>query len=173
MALHDTALDDDLYDEEDSQKDKFLTFQLQREDYAIETRYVVEIVPIMNITHVPDMPDFVRGVINLRGQVIPVMDVRARFRMALREYDERTCVIVVNINDTHVGLIVDRVSEVTDIPEDCIFPPPKISKDTAARYILGMGKVGEDVKILLDVSKLLFQEELEQLNETENQLSES
>jgi purine-binding chemotaxis protein CheW len=162
--------DDDLYDEddEDTQKGMFLIFHLGAEDYGIEIRYVIDIVGMQRITDVPDMPDFVRGVINLRGQVIPVLDVRTRFHMDTREYDDRTCIIVVKINETSIGLIVDTVSEVQDIKEDQISPPPKISSVTSSRYILGMGKVGEEVKILLDISTLLFEEEIDKLQEVES-----
>jgi purine-binding chemotaxis protein CheW len=150
-------------DNEDTQKDKYLTFHLAGEDYGIEIRFVIEIIGIQKITDVPDMPDFIRGVINLRGKVIPVMDVRARFRMQAREYDDRTCIIVVNIDGTEVGLVVDEVSEVADIPAKNVEPPPRTGKSTGSRYIQGMGKIGDDVKILLDVQKLLFDEEMNRL----------
>lgn len=148
---------------EDTQKDKYLTFHLAGEDYGIEIKFVIEIIGIQNITDVPDMPNFIRGVINLRGKVIPVMDVRARFSIADREYDDRTCIIVVNIEGTEVGLVVDEVSEVADIPEKNVEPPPRTGKSTGSRYIQGMGKIGEEVKILLDVQKLLFDEEMQRL----------
>ena len=156
---------DDEYDEddEDTQKDKFLTFCVGSEVYGIEICHVIEIIGVQKITEVPDMPDFVRGVINLRGQVIPVMDVRLRFSMEKREYDERTCFVVVNIKEVQVGFIVDTVSEVVDIKEDAISPPPKIAKGESTRYIKGMGKIDEQVKILLDVESLLFDEKLAQL----------
>ncbi|MEZ4525990.1 MAG: chemotaxis protein CheW [Desulfobacterales bacterium] len=154
--------DDDLYedeDDEDTMKDKYLTFRLGKEVYGIEICHVIEIVGIQKITEVPDMPDYVRGVINLRGQVIPVMDVRTRFRMAQEEYNERTCVIVARIGDTDIGLVVDRVEEVADIPGENLSPAPKVGKGTKNRYIKGLGKIGEEVKIILDVSRLLFDEE--------------
>ena len=96
-----TAIDE--IEEEDTQKDKYLTFHLAGEDYGIEIRYVIEIIGIQKITEVPDMPAFIRGVINLRGKVIPVMDVRARFNIEDRAYDDRTCIIVVNLDETEVG----------------------------------------------------------------------
>ncbi len=150
-------------EEEDSQKDKYLTFHIANEDYGIEIAYVTEIVGIQTITEVPDMPNFVKGVINLRGQVIPVIDVRIRFGLQPRAYDDRTCVIVVNINNTSIGLLVDTVNEVLDIPPAQISPPPAIHSGSGGRYIQGMGKVGDTVKILLDVNKLLYDQELEQL----------
>lgn len=155
--------DETMLDNEDTQKDKYLTFHLAGEDYGIEIRYVIEIIGIQNITDVPDMPAFIRGVINLRGKVIPVMDVRARFDLPDREYDDRTCIIVVNIDDTEVGLVVDEVSEVADIPVANVEPAPKTGKSSGGEYIQGMGKIGKAVKILLDVHKLLFSEEMKAL----------
>lgn len=155
-------------DNEDTQKGKYLTFHLAGEDYGIEIRFVIEIIGIQKITDVPDMPDFIRGVINLRGKVIPVMDVRARFCMQVREYDDRTCIIVVNIDGTEVGLVVDEVSEVADIPAKNVEPPPRTGKSTGSRYIQGMGKIGDEIKILLDVQKLLFDEEMNRLMKRAN-----
>ncbi len=159
------ALDDINFDEEneDTLQGKFLTFRLAREDYGIEIRYVTEIIGIQRITEVPDMPDYVKGVINLRGKVIPVMDVRTRFRLPARDYDDRTCIIVVNIEDKSVGLVVDKVNEVANITDEQIEPAPRSSK-AGGRYIQGMGKIGEEVKILLDVNRLLYDEELQQIS---------
>ena len=120
---------------EDTQKDKYLTFHLAGEDYGIEIQYVIEIIGILNITDVPDMPAFIRGVINLRGKVVPIMDVRARFDMEARDYDDRTCIIVVNIDGTEVGLVVDEVSEVMDIPEANVEPAPRTSKNNEDSFI--------------------------------------
>ena len=157
--------EDEFYDDddEDTQKDRYLTFQLGQEVYGIDIRSVTEIIGFQKITPVPDMPDHIRGVINLRGQVIPVLDVRLRFRMELREYQERTCIIVVKITNISVGLIVDMVHEVADIPEEHISPPPRVAGGKTGRYIRGMGKVGDDVKILLDVNKLLYDEDIDLL----------
>lgn len=153
-------------DDEDTQKDKYLTFHLAGEDYGIEIQYVIEIIGIQNITDVPDMPAFIRGVINLRGKVVPIMDVRARFGIEDRAYDDRTCIIVVNIETTEVGLVVDEVSEVADIPESNVEPAPRTSKNSEDSYIQGMGRINNDVKILLDVHKLLFSGEMQELAES-------
>ena len=159
---------------EDTQKDKFLTFRIANEDYGIEIRYVTEIIGIQRITEIPSMPVFIKGVINLRGKVIPVMDIRSRFGLEEREYDDRTCIIVVNINNTSVGLVVDTVNEVADIPENDIEPAPNIKKDSNSDFIHGLGKVGNDVKILLNVNELLFDEELESLeSEAQSQSSKN
>ncbi len=157
-------MDDDLYDDEDTQKDKYLTFHIGTEDYGISIAYVTEIIGIQSITEIPEMPDFIKGVINLRGKVIPVMDVRTRFKLPPREYDERTCIIVVEIDDTSVGMVVDTVNEVADIPEDQVEPPPK-SKRKGGSFIQGLGKIDKEVKILLDINKILYDEELESITE--------
>jgi len=157
------GMDDDLYDDEDTMKDKYLTFHLAGEDYGIEIAFVTEIIGIQKVTEVPDMPDFVRGVINLRGKVIPVMDVRTRFKLPSRDYDERTCIVVVNIADNAIGLVVDEVREVADIPEDQVEPPPRTTKGASSRFIKGMGKMDDEVKIILNVEQLLFEEEMAQI----------
>lgn len=164
-ALHLTD-DDHLDENEDTLSNRYLTFHLGSEDYGVEIRYVTEIVGVQKITEVPDMPEFMRGVINLRGQVIPVIDVRLRFKMPPRDYDERTCVIVVNVDGGIFGLIVDTVQEVREILPENVSPPPRLARSEKSRYILGMGKVGEDVKILLDVGRLLREEELAALEES-------
>ena len=169
MAEQHVRLDEDfdqVENEEDTQEGKYLTFRIGKEEYGIEIRYVTEIIGIQKITDLPDTPDFVKGVINLRGKVIPVIDVRLRFSLEERDYDERTCIIVVNINGTSVGLIVDSVSEVLDIPAGDIELPPKVNKGAGSRYIQGLGKVGESVKILLNIHRLLFEDEMEQIVES-------
>lgn len=145
---------------EDSLKDMYLTFRLGNEDYGIEIRYVLEIVGMQRITEVPDMPGFLKGVVNLRGQVIPVLDMRIRFNMMSRDYDERTCIIVVSIDAVQVGLVVDTINEVCHIAEGQVSPPPNTAGASSAQYIHGMGKVGDNVVILLDGRKILFEHEL-------------
>lgn len=146
-------------EDEDTQKDRYLTFHLGREDYGIEIQYVIEIIVMHKITEVPDTPRYIKGVINLRGSVIPVMDVREKFGLESRDYDERTCIVVVNYNEVIVGLIVDTVSEVLDIPENLIDPPPRAHSDKKNNYLKGMGKIGDQVKILLNIQKILHLEE--------------
>ena len=145
---------------EDTLKDMYLSFRLGDEDYCLEIRHVTEIVGIQKVTEVPDMPHYVKGVVNLRGQVIPVIDMRLRFNMPGREYDERTCIVVINLNGSQVGLVVDTVNEVRSIDEVNVSPPPKSGGAPSAQYIRGLGKVGESVKIILDANKLLFEEEM-------------
>ena len=114
------------------------------------------------MTEVPEIPDYIRGIINLRGKIIPVMDVRLRFKKPYKEYNDRTCVIVIDINDISTGLIVDSVSEVLSIPESDIVPPPDVNK-VSNRYIKGIGKVGNDVMLILNSDKLLNEDVIEDL----------
>jgi purine-binding chemotaxis protein CheW len=150
--------------EEDTQKGRYLTFSLGRETYGIEIKYVTEIIGLQVITEIPELPEYVRGIINLRGKIIPVMDVRLRFKKEPMEYNDRTCVIVVDINEISIGLIVDKVAEVLTIPEADIVAPPQMNKGFNNRYIKNIGKVGDDVKLLLDCEKLLSEDEMEDLS---------
>jgi len=151
--------------EEDALKDKYLTFTLDRESYGIEVRHVTEIIGIQPITTIPELPEYVKGIINLRGKIVPVMDVRLRFKKEPKEYNDRTCVIVVDISNVSIGLIVDSVSEVLTIPEEDAIEPPQTNRSFSNRYIKKIGKVGKDVKLLLDCDKLLTNDELEGINE--------
>ena len=151
--------------EEDTQSGRFLTFSLDKESYGIEIRYVTEIIGIQAITEIPELPEYIKGIINLRGKIIPVMDVRLRFKKEPREYNDRTCVIVIDIRDISIGLIVDAVSEVLTIPEEGIVEPPKMNRGLNNRYIKSIGKVGNDVKLLLDCEKLLTEDEMEDISE--------
>jgi purine-binding chemotaxis protein CheW len=151
-----------LQDQEDTQKGKFLTFPLGKETYGIEIRYITEIIGIQPITEIPELPVYIRGLINLRGKIIPVMDARLRFKKPLLEYNDRTCVIVIEMKDISIGLIVDSVSEVMTIDDQNIIPPPNIQKINN-RYINGIGKTGKSIKLLLDCDKLLNEEEMEKL----------
>ncbi len=153
-------------EEEDTQEGRFLTFSLGSESYGIEIRYVTEIIGIQPITEIPELPDYIRGIINLRGKIIPVMDVRLRFKKEPKEYNDRTCVIVVDIRDVSVGLIVDSVSEVLTIAEQDIVEPPQINRGSSNRYIKNIGKVGNDVKLLLDCDKLLSENEMEVISQS-------
>lgn len=143
-----------LQEAEETQKDLFLTFRLGDEDYGMEIFHVIEIVGIQKITEVPDMPGYIKGVINLRGSVIPVMDVRLKFGMSERQYDDRTCLIVVRVEETNTALVVDRVNEVSEIPSNQIEPPPRAGNG-GGNFISGMGKLGDSVKILLNMAEFL------------------
>lgn len=160
-------LDFSMLEEEDTQKDKFLTFTLGKESYGIGIRHVTEIIGIQPTTEVPELPEYIRGIINLRGKIIPVMDVRLRFKKEFRDYNDRTCIIVIETKDVPVGLIVDSVSEVLSIPETEIVDPPNLGK-TSNRYIKGIGKIDDEVKLILDCDKLLTEDELNSINGTVN-----
>jgi purine-binding chemotaxis protein CheW len=161
MAQHDAFDDmDDLELDEDTQKDRYLTFRIAAEDYGIEIRHVTEIIGVQKITEVPDTPAYLMGVINLRGKIIPVVDVRIRFSMPEKEYGDRTCTIVVDVAGTAIGLIVDEVLEVVNIPAEHVSDPPKTTKGSHGRFLQGMGKIGDTVKILLDIERLLNDAEL-------------
>ncbi len=157
------AMDGDDEDE-DTQKDKYLTFRIGEEDYGIEISYVTEIVGMHHISEVPEMPGFVKGVMNLRGQIIPVMDIRLRFSMDERSYDDRTCVVVVRMGETSIGLVVDTVKEVLNIPSELVTEPPRVASAKSARYIKGIGRLENEVKILIDVNMLLHDEERDVLS---------
>lgn len=150
--------------EEDTQKDKYLTFVIGKEVYGIEIKYVTEIIGIQSITEVPELPDYVRGIINLRGKIIPVLDVRLRFKREFKEYNDRTCIIVVDIKDLSVGLIVDSVAEVISISENNVVDPPDANTGFNNKYIKGIGKVEDEVKLLLDCHKLLNDDECDNLS---------
>ncbi len=135
---------------------KFLTFKIGHEQYGLGIEYVIEIIEMIKITPMPEAEPYMKGVINLRGKVIPVMDIRLRFGMDERKADPRTCIIVVKVDDLEIGLIVDTVSEVVDIPQEHIEDPPKLQKQKEQRFVMGMGKIDDDVHILLDLQILVF-----------------
>lgn len=151
--------------EEDTQKGRFLTFALGNEIYGIEIKHVTEIIGIQAITELPELPEYIMGIINLRGKIIPVMDVRLRFKKEFREYNDRTCIIVIDIAEVSIGLIVDSVSEVLSIDEQDIVEPPRLNNGQQNRYIKNIGKVDNEVKLLLDCEKLLTENEIEELHE--------
>ncbi len=144
---------------------KFLTFQLADEEYGVEILKVREINGVMDITAVPQMPLYMKGVINLRGKVIPVVDLRLKFGLPEIERTEQTCIIVVDVG-REIGIIVDTVSEVLDIVGENIEPAPEMGGAVKTDFILGMGKVGDAVKILLDIDKVLTCEELDLISST-------
>lgn len=133
---------------------KYLTFVLAGEEYGLEILKVREIIGIMGITKLPRTPDYVKGVINLRGKVIPVVDLRLKFGLEERVYDKETCIIVVDIGCVEMGIIVDKVSEVMDIAAEHIEDSPRFGANVSTEFILGMGKMNEKVTILLDISKI-------------------
>lgn len=142
-------------DDQDVIDQMYLTFSVGKEDYGVPISVVTEIVGMQRIMGIPDVPSFIKGVINLRGKVIPVMDVRLRFGMQEREYDERTVVIVLEVGNELIGLIVDRVSEVLEIPDGNIDRTTSINGSEKRSAVSGLGRVDERVAILLDVGTLV------------------
>ena len=148
--------------ERDAQKGMYMTFKSGNEYFGLKIQYVSEIIQFQTITAIPETEDYIKGLINLRGKVIPVIDVRLRFKQRPFEYNDRTCIIVINVKSMLVGLIVEKIAEVVDIKEDNILPPPTIGRTDKVqnKYVYGIGKVGNSVKLLLDPDKLLNDEDL-------------
>lgn len=149
---------------QDTMHGMYLTFDLAGEGYGLEIRYVTEIIGIQNVGNVPDMPAYVIGVLNLRGKVIPIIDMRLRFNLPSREYDERTCIVVIKINENPVGLVVDQVREVVDIADTDIEPPPAVGGDGCGNFIKGLGKMEGEVKILLNIEAMITDDGLDTAN---------
>lgn len=139
---------------------KYLTFVLGKEEYGLEILRVREINGLMDITNVPKMPSFVRGVMNLRGKVIPVVDLRVKFGMTKTEDTQETCIIVVDLDDVYMGVVVDKVSEVLDIAESEIEAAPSFGTNVDTGFILGIGKAKGKVVILLDIRQVLTAEDI-------------
>ncbi len=151
--------------DEEVLENKYLMCKLGNEVYGINIQHVTDIIELQKITEVPDMPDYVKGVINLRGQVIPVIDLRLRFRMEAREYDDRTVITVVQMKKNSIGFIIDTATEVQEIPAKNIDPPPKFQGENAKeKFIQGLGKIDTEVIILLDMEKLVGEAELEAIS---------
>ena len=149
---------------------KYLTFTMAEEEYGIGILKIKEIIGMMPITTVPQTPEFVKGVINLRGKVIPVIDLRLRFGMGEIDYTERTCIIVVEIasqaGTVQIGIVVDSVSEVLNVKGDDIADTPTFGTKLDTEYILGMAKMEGGVKILLDIDKVLSADEVGMLDQS-------
>lgn len=152
---------------ENAQKDKYVTFKSGAEYFGLKIEYVNEIIVIQEITKIPESEDYVKGLINLRGKIIPVIDVRLRFKQEPFEYDDRTCIIVINVKGVVVGLIVEKIAEVVEITEDNILPSPSFGKGDRSqnKYVYAIGKVGDAVKLLLDPDRLLNDEDLSALEQ--------
>ncbi|PIQ27155.1 chemotaxis protein CheW [bacterium (Candidatus Blackallbacteria) CG17_big_fil_post_rev_8_21_14_2_50_48_46] len=147
----------DLYEDDDINiDDTYLTFSIDLEEYAICVSYVTEIVRMQKIIEMPDVPAYIKGVINLRGKIVPVMDIRKRFNLPSLEYSDRTVIIVLEIEGVLTGIAVDRVNDVTELPAQAIEPPPHFARESETHSLIkGMGKSGEHVYILLDIEPML------------------
>ena len=144
---------------EETMKGRYLTFQVGKETFGIEIKYVIEIVGLQSLTQMPEMPEYIKGIMNLRGKVIPAMDVRQRFKLPAREYDDRTCIIVIDFGGMSVGLIIDSVSDVLSISGDQIMEKPEISGRGGCGYVNSVGMVDDQVIMLIDCEKLLNRDE--------------
>lgn len=145
---------------------KYLTFVLDDRRYAFSIKNVIEIIGIQDITPVPESPSYMKGIINLRGRIIPLIDMRLRFKKEEIPYNKRTSIIIVRIADVDIGFIVDRVEEVVDISADEISPPPVVTMDSASRYVMAIGKIKGDIILLLDQEKLFSRDELKTISES-------
>lgn len=151
---------------EDTQRGRYLTFALGGEKYGIDIKYITEIIGMQPITTLPEAPVYTKGIINLRGKIIPVIDSRLKFRKEPKEYTDRTCIIVIDIRDTQVGLIVDDVADVLMIDDENIAPPPDHRAGIQNRYLAGIGKAGNNVILLLSCERIFLEEELESIKES-------
>jgi purine-binding chemotaxis protein CheW len=138
---------------------QLVTFRIGEEEFGVNILQVQEIIRMLDITKVPKAPDFVEGVINLRGKVIPIIDLRKRFGLPARERDKMSRIIVVEIGTTVVGFIVDAVSEVLRLPASTVEPPPPVVAGLDAEYISGVGKLDDRLLIMLDMDRLLSRDE--------------
>lgn len=154
----------------ENKSSKYVTFVSCGETYGIKIDFVNEIIVYQSITEIPETAEYIKGLINLRGKIIPVIDVRLRFKQEPIEYNDRTCIIVINVFSTVVGLIVEKIAEVVEINEDDIIPSPSIGTNdkTEKRFVYAIGKVGDTVKLLLDPDKLLNDEEIARLEQNDN-----
>lgn len=148
---------------------KFLTFLLGEEIYGLPIKKAREIIGMMETTYIPKMQSYIKGVINLRGKIVPIVDLRLRFEMAEKNYTERTCIIVIEV-ETHknrrlVGIVVDAVSEVVAIQSGDIEPPPQYDIPTEGALLTGLGKTKEKIILILDIEKILNREELARLQQ--------
>jgi len=143
---------------DETMKDQYLTFEVDGEDYGVEIAFVKEIIPMEKITPVPEMPNFIEGLINLRGELIGVLNVRKRFSMPEIEYDEETCIIVMVYGEYTLGMIIDRVLETVTIDGNMISPPPSAKLRYANQFIRNIGTVGGSVKLLIDIERFLSQD---------------
>lgn len=141
--------------QQQTQKNKYITFAIDKEDFAIPIFYIKDIISYQIITQLPSVPNYIKGITNLRGTVIPIVDVRARFMKPEAEYNDRTCFVVIEYEDLSIGLVVDNVKEVLQIPEENILQPPKAKMGYHNRYVQYVGKVGDSVKLILDLEKLI------------------
>lgn len=158
---------------EDIRQGKYMTFQVGTDVFGIELKYVNEIIQMQPVTPIPEVEHFIKGLINLRGKIIPVIDVADRFGKESFEYNDRTCVIVIAVKNIEVGLIIENIAEVVSIEEEDILPPPTVGHGSIQnKFVRGIGKIGENVKLLLDPVKLLSDDALDFLDKQDTEEEE-
>lgn len=158
----------------ETQLNKYVTFKSGNEYFGLKIECVNEIIVIQEITQIPESEDYIKGLINLRGKIIPVIDVRIRFKQEPKEYNDRTCIIVINVKDTVVGLIVEQIAEVVEITEDDILDTPTLGHEDKQQnqYVYGIGKVGESVKLLLDPDRLIKDDDITLMEQAAEETTE-
>lgn len=161
-------------DEQEIKKEKYVTFVSGQECYGIKIDYVNEIIVNQEITKVPETSEYIKGLINLRGKIIPVIDVRLRFKQEPIPYNDRTCIVVISVGTTVVGLIVEKIAEVVEITEEDILPAPTVGTNDKNEnaFVCGVGKVKDTVKLLLDPEKLLNEDDMSKLEHSSDTTSE-
>jgi purine-binding chemotaxis protein CheW len=152
---------------------KYITFRLGKEEFGIKIEAIHQIIGITDITPIPHTPDYIKGVLNLRGRIIPVIDLRLKFSLEEREYDERTCIIIVEVNKGSIkmpiGIIVDFVSEVMTVTRENVEDTPYFGVNLDTAFIMGIAKLEDKIKIILDIDRVLTSEEINVLDKLENE----
>lgn len=172
--MEELSQEEALLEEEDIRQGKYMTFEIGRDTFGVELKYVNEIIQMQPVTPIPEVEPFIKGLINLRGKIIPVIDVANRFEQESEAYNDRTCVIVIEVRGIEVGLIINTIAQVVSIEEDDILPPPVTSHGMSAqnKFIRGIGKTEDGVKLLLDPVKLLSDDALDFIDKQENEEEE-
>ena len=150
-------------DSQDTMEDLYIIFFIDGREYGIEIRYLIEIIAFQPVTFVPNLPKYVKGVLNLRGKIIPVLDVRTRFGMPSIDYTENTCILILNFNNLSASLIVDGVKEVLKITKDNIEPSPGFEEANVERFVDSIGKSGDTLKILINVEKFIHEKDIKEI----------
>ena len=165
--INDNEMYQDFYDDdENNNEDKYLVFNVNKEPYALDIKSIARIIEMQKITEMPDMPNYVKGVINLRGSIIPVIDLSLRFSLEGHKYLKRSCIVIIDIDNTHLGFIVDSVADVKNIDKKSIEPPPNFKGDSLKKYyISGLAKVEDEVLIIIDAKKLIHEKDLKVFQE--------
>jgi len=164
---------DDESSEEVVYKNRYLSFFVEDEQYGIEITHINEIIAMMKVTHVPRTPDFVEGVINLRGSIIPIVDIRGKFGLDKREHDMNTAIIINEVSGVNIGFIVDRVEDVLTLDDRDLAEPPKFGSHIDTSFIKHVSEVEKDVILILDMEKIFEDDELTQISEYKEPKSNS